>query len=127
MFSYICKNFSNACMLLVIACTFLVAMFQLVSVNATRDRKSDGIRRIEKECAGLSEEIKSLQATKARLCNAEILRGNAGLPKDFREPKPEEIIRVRTMSIPHGTGRVQSAPKALAVELSELAALSAHR
>lgn len=126
MFSYICKNFSNVCMLCVIAGTFLVATFQLVSVNATRDRKSDGIRRIEKECAALTEEIKSLQATKARLCNTEILRGNAGLPKDFKEP--EQIIRVRTTNIPHGVGRAVSVkPKALAVELSELAAYSTER
>ncbi len=122
MFSYICKNFPNACIIGIIVGTFFVAMFQLISVNATRDRESDSIRRIEKECTELEKEIESLRAQKARLCNAETLGGNPALPKDFKEPK--KIIRVRTMSIPYGTGRIQPAPKALAIDLSELAALS---
>ncbi len=125
MFSYICKNFPNIFVIGIIVATFCVATFKLVSVNATRDRKSDDIRRIEKDCAALEKEIESLQAQKAKLCNTKTLSGNPALPGGFKEP--EKIIRVRTMCIPYASGRVQPAPKTLAVDLCELASARASR
>ena len=125
MFSFIYKNFPNVCMFCVIIGTAFVATFQLVSVNATRDRKSDDIRRIEKDCAALEKEIESLQAQKATLCNTQTLSWNRALRGGFKEP--EKIIRVRTMCIPYASGRVQPAPKALAVDLCELASARASR
>lgn len=127
MTNYIFKNFPNACMLCVILASFFIFIFQLVSINASRDVKSDSISRIERDCAKLATEIKALQATKARLCNSELLRHNPGISEDLKEVPNEKIIRVRPHSIPYGTGRnTAPVPKALAIELTELAALAKH-
>ncbi len=125
MYNCIFKTLSNLIALCVIVVTLFLFIFQLVSVNATRDRKSDDIRRTEKACINLKNEIKALRADKERLCNAEILRRNQELPADMKEVPNEKIIRVRTMSVPCGTGRYAApAPQELAIELNELAALS---
>ncbi|MBR6797396.1 MAG: hypothetical protein IKM45_01740 [Opitutales bacterium] len=122
--NYISKHLPSFLMGCVIAVSFLVFVFQLVSVNATRDAKSNAIRRIEKDCVKLKEEIKSLEALKDRQQNAALLERNPHLPEDFKEEiSSDSIIRVRTMSTPYGTSRRASSltPKALAIELNELA------
>lgn len=125
MFNFITKNFPNVCAGLVIIATFFIFIFQLVSINASRDVKSANIRRIERECAKLETEIKDLQAKKERLCNTEILRANSGLPEDFKEIPNEDIIRVRTRSVPYGASRSRTSnAKDVAVELNELAIIS---
>lgn len=122
--TFIAKHFSSVVMTCVIVISFFVFIFQLISVNATRDAKSNAIRRIEKDCVKLSEEIKSLESLKDRQQNAALLENDPHLPEDFKgEISSDCIIRVRTMSTPYGTSRRSSAltPKALAIELNELA------
>lgn len=125
MSKYFFKYFPNVLVSAVIFLTFLGFIFQQVSINATRDRKSDEIRRNEEEREQLKEKIMKLQSDLDSLCNAEKLRGNLALPADFSEVPNQEIIRVRTKSIPcgGGTGAVLS-PQDLAIDLTELAALA---
>lgn len=121
---FISKYFSSILMTCVIAVSFFVFIFQLVAVNASRDARSNSIRNIEKSCVTLQESIKSLEALKERQQNAPLLMRNPALSESFTDEVPSEcVIRVRTMSIPYGTGRSTSSltPKALAVELNELA------
>lgn len=111
----------------VIAVSFFVFVFQLVAVNASRDARSNSIRSIEKDCIMLQERIKSQEALKERQQNASLLKKNPALSESFTDEVPSEcVIRVRTMSIPYGAGRSTSSltPKALAVELNELALTS---
>jgi hypothetical protein len=125
--NFVSKHFSSVLMSCVIAVSFLVFVFQLVAVNANRDARSNSIRKIEKDCVKLKEEIKSLEALKDRQQNAALLERNPALPENFTEEVPSDcIIRVRTMSIPYGAGRNTSSvtPKTLAVELNELALIS---
>ncbi len=127
MHPFVSKYFSSLIVSGVIAVSFFVFIFQLVSVNANRDARSNSIRGIERECVKLKEEIKSLEALKDRLQNAALLKHNSALPEGFKEDVPaDRVIRVRTMSIPYGTGRrsVSTTPKTLAVELNELSLLS---
>ncbi|MBQ8445730.1 MAG: hypothetical protein IJX22_05035 [Opitutales bacterium] len=129
MHPFISKYFSSILMACVIVVSFFVFIFQLVSVNASRDARSNSIRRIEKECVVRQERIKSLEALKERQQNAALLKHNPALPENFTEEVPSQcIIRVRPMSTPYGAGRSSSArtPKTLAVELSELAVASGY-
>lgn len=134
MFSYIFKNrhFPSFCVLGFMLISLFAFIFQLVAINASRDAKSDNIRRIEHDCAKLAGDIKSLEETKARLCNAEVLRCSPAIQALALKDVPnEKIIRVRTPRTSVPSGRQASAfalqPKALAVELNELATLSSHR
>ncbi|HIV03737.1 MAG TPA: hypothetical protein IAC75_01115 [Candidatus Spyradosoma merdigallinarum] len=119
------KHIMNIALGGLLVVTLLYFVFQLVSANATRDRTSDNIARIEKECVRLTESIRGLQATKDRLCNAELLRHNPCLPAELKEIPNENIRRVDMMSAPRGSGRLAAppVPKALAIELSEMALL----
>ena len=120
------RHFPSLCVAGVMALTLFVFIFQLVAINASRDAKSDNIRRIERDCRRLREEIKSLEETKARLCNAEVLRCNPAVEaRGLREVPNEQIIRVRPQDVPFfAGGNTALPPKALAIELSELATLS---
>lgn len=120
------RHFPSICVAGIMAITLFVFIFQLVAVNASRDAKSDNIRRIERDCQRLREEIKSLEETKARLCNAEVLRCNPAVEKrGLREIPNGQIIRVRPQNVPFSVGSSSTLPpRALAIELSELATLS---
>lgn len=123
MSKFIFRNFPNVCAVCVAAATLFLFVFQLLAVNATRDAASERIRAIGEECKVQKDRIKALQAEKDRLCNTEALRQN--ISGELKDVPNENIIRVRTMSIPYGAGRdVSLNPKALAVELTELATLT---
>lgn len=126
MSKYIFKNFPNFCAVCIILGTLFLFIFQLLSVNATRDRASERIREIEAACKQEEATIRSLDDTKTRLCESNVLRATLQREQTGTEyfmESPETIIRVRPQSIPYGAGRAP-APQTTAVELSELAALS---
>lgn len=121
---FISKNFASFCAVCVIVVTLFVFVFRLVSIQAERDAKSDAISAIEAQSAQLKKELENLRAEKERLCNTEKIRHNPILPHALREVPNEEIIRVRTQSIPYGSGKNSAGARSLAVELTDLAALT---